>query len=622
MHDRVTNKIDNAIALYLAGDLRRAEKIYKKILKHDAVNHNVLRLLGMLENKKGKKHAAKKLIKQAIRINPEIPAYYNNLGEIYRSEQEYDNAILNYQKAISLNAQYAQAYNNLGCALQQSNRIQDAIDNFNAAITNDKGYAEAYGNRGAALQELGQIKAAIGSYDKAIQLSPDYAEAHNGRGTALKELGQLKEAVTSINRAIQIQPDFAAAHNNHGVALKHLGHPQEAIESYGRAIQLVPDYAEAYRNRGTALNELGQQKEAKESYEKAVQLKPDFSAAYRDLSHLKEYTAGDPQITSMERLHVDAQHNEPDRMQLSFALAKAYEDLGEYDRSFNYLQEGNRLRKNELSYNFDVDKKLIAKIKSIFTTGSLALSCAPGENKPTQPLFIVGMPRSGTSLVEQILASHTEVHGAGELRIMSDLVNPILLNMPDQNIRDDTTQSLKNKIKAVRDDYLKALTALKVSEKIITDKMPINFLWLGFIISSFPKAKIIHLNRDPRATCWSIYKHYFVTSGNGYAYDLADLANFYNTYIELMAFWRERFPGNIHDLCYDDLTENQEEETHKLLSFCDLKWEAQCLDFHKTKRQVRTASSAQVRKKMYTGSSEAWRKYEKHLQPLVSGLKY
>ena len=216
--------------------------------------------------------------------------------------------------------------------------------------------------------------------------------------------------------------------------------------------------------------------------------------------------------------------------------------------------------------------------------------------------------------MEQILACHSQVHGAGELVFMERLASSIL------SIQSDHHKLSQNDIKRVHDGYLAKLTELKVPEKIITDKTPHNFLWIGFILSAFPEAKIIHLNRDPKAICWSIYKRYFSTRGHGYAYDLVDLAEYYKLYIDLMSFWRERFPNAIYDLCYEDLTESQEEETRKLLAFCDLQWENGCLDFHQNTRVVQTMSAAQVRKKMYQGSSEAWKKYAVHLQPLVNGL--
>lgn len=473
---------------------------------------------------------------------------------------------------------------------------------------------------GAALQGQGRLQEAVESYEKAIEFKPDFAEAYSNRGNALRGLGQLNEAVESYEKAIEIKPDFAEAYGNRGNALRDLGQLKEAVDSYERAIGFRPDYAEAYNNRGSALRDLGMPKEAVESYEKAIEIKPDYASSHRNLSTLKKYEPDDVQIGSMECLSTDPGSSESDRMQLCFALAKAYEDLGKYDKSFHYLDEGNHVRKKELNYDIDNDRRMIARIREIFSTGGPTRDTESDGNASIQPLFIVGMPRSGTSLVEQILASHSKVHGAGELGTMSKLVAPILAKRSGQNINQDKSRLSQNEINAVHDGYLDALVGLNVPERLITDKMPLNFKWIGFILAAFPKTRIINLNRDARATCWSIYKHYFSGRGNGYAYDLLDLVEFYKLYVDLMSFWRERYPNSIYDLSYEDLTENQEYETRKLLAFCDLEWEEQCLDFHKTKRAVKTASTSQVWKKMYQGSSEAWRKYEEHLQPLIIGL--
>ena len=223
--------------------------------------------------------------------------------------------------------------------------------------------------------------------------------------------------------------------------------------------------------------------------------------------------------------------------------------------------------------------------------------------------------RSGTSLVEQILSTHSEVYGAGELEDMGKIIGPQLSSCSDGSLK------FENFIRGIHEDYYAVLRELNVSEKIVIDKMPINFLWIGFIISAFPNAKIVHLSRDPVATCWSIYKNYFSGSGNGYAYDMNDLAAYYKLYIDLMVFWKERYSDRIYDLHYESLTENQEQETRKLLDYCGLKWEERCLDFHKTKREVKTVSAIQVRKKMYKGSSEVWKRYKKHLTPLINGLE-
>jgi len=449
-----------------------------------------------------------------------------------------------------------------------------------------------------------------------LQTYPHSITVINILGGALHSQGKLPEAVAACNRAIEVKPDNAEAYNNRGNALRSLGQLMEAVQSCEKAIELKPDFAEAYNNLGNILKDLGQLTGALMNYEKAIEFKPDFAIAHHNLSALKKYKPDDAQIEIMEDLLTSLEPGTSDRMYLCFALAKVYEDLDEYDTSFKYLAEGNHLRHKALNYHIDNDREMIARIKNIFATEGLALVAVPDVNASIQPLFIVGMPRSGTSLVEQILASHTKVHGAGELESMNRLATPIL-NLENNQ---ENSQLFQNAIKQMHDGYLEALAALTVPEKIITDKNPHNYRWIGFILSAFPDAKIINLNRDSRATCWSIYKHCFSKEGNGYAYDIYDLVEFYKLYIDLMSFWRERYPDSIYDLCYEDLTENQEKETRRLLEFCNLEWEKQCLDFHKLERVVKTASAAQVRKKMYKGSSESWRKYEKHLQPMINGL--
>ena len=227
------------------------------------------------------------------------------------------------------------------------------------------------------------------------------------------------------------------------------------------------------------------------------------------------------------------------------------------------------------------------------------------------------MPRSGTTLVEQIISSHNRVYGAGELKTLPQLVKPLINNF----IEDETIEISHKALLFVQKEYNDMLLDLGFSEKIVTDKLPLNFLYIGFILKSFPDAKIIHLKRNAKATCWSIYKHYFADNANGWAYDFQDLVDYYRLYVKLMDFWHKLFPNQIYDLVYEDLTNNQEEETKKLLKYCELDWDENCLDFQNTKRAVKTASVLQVRQKMYQGSSEAWKKHEKFLKPLIEGLK-
>ena len=608
------DEVDGVINLYLAGQMTQAERSCRELLKTDPQSTIVLNVLGAALQKLGQLAEAVKSFEKAIQIKPDYAEAYYNYGTALQELAKPAEAVKSFEKAIQIKPDFAIAYDNRGSALRNLGQLEASVKSFDKAIEIQPDFAIAYDNRGNALQDLGRLMDAMKSYDMAIQIKPDFPNAYSHRGTALHDLGQWEAAVKSYDKAIQTKPDYAEAYYNRGMALQRLGQVQEAMKSYEKAIQIRPDYVRAYCNRGNALQDLGQLEDAMQSYDKAIQIKPDFAEAYHHLSMQKEFKPDDAQIGIMESLYADSERSEIDHKHLCFALAHVYDDLGENDKSFNRLAEGNRLRKKELNYSIDDDRKLMTRIKGAFPAGKPAFELAPDSMASIQPFFIVGMLRSGTTLVEQILACHSQVHGAGELVFMERLASSILSILPDHY------KLSQNDIKRVHDGYLEKLTELKVPEKIITDKTPHNFLWIGFILSAFPEAKIIHLNRDPKAICWSIYKRYFSTKGHGYANDLVDLAEFYKLYIDLMAFWRERFPNAIYDLCYEDLTESQEEETRKLLAFCDLQWEKRCLDFHQNTRVVQTMSAAQVRKKMYKGSSEAWKKYAVHLQPLVNGL--
>jgi hypothetical protein len=332
------------------------------------------------------------------------------------------------------------------------------------------------------------------------------------------------------------------------------------------------------------------------------------------LSIVKEYQVDDPQIHQMLELLERCTASDKDRMHLNFALGKAHDGIGKHDEAFLHFSDGNRLRKEELEYDISSARAPFARIKSRF---SQAVSALDGfkeseDARGQRPVFVLGMPRSGTTLVEQILASHSQVYGAGELALLGQSVNTFDW---------DSTQLSSDQLSSIRKSYFSGLAKIGAPEPYITDKMPLNFLWIGLIFAAIPEAKVVHVKRDARATCWSNFKHYFSRKGTGFAYDLQDVAEFYKLYSDLMAFWHQKFPGQIYDLNYEMLTEHQEDETRKLIKHVGLDWEDQCLEFHKTRRAIRTASATQVRQKMYQGSSEEWRKYERHLAPMVELLK-
>ena len=401
------------------------------------------------------------------------------------------------------------------------------------------------------------------------------------------------------------------------------GQTEAALASYDKAVQLKPDYANAFYNRGNVQGGFGLFDEALESYNEAIRLIPDYAEAYYNRSCLEEYSqVSDSELDFLERQIKRKDLADSDLKNYFFTLANAYERSGNQQRHFDLLLEGNQLKRQEIDFDIAREQDICAKIKTLFPekTDTVQPPADAGDSSLT-PIFIIGMPRSGTSLVEQIIASHSQVYGAGELVRLRQIVRPIIRTAIEKG-EPDNNSILKNNIEnKIRSEYLGYLKNLNRSENFIIDKMPLNFLFLGFILSAIPSAKIIHIKRNPMAVCWSIFKHNFTGGGNGYGYDMDELSEYYLLYHDLMEFWQTRFPDMIYNLDYEELTENQETETRNLLDYCGLDWEQRCLDFHTTKRDVKTASHVQVRKKMYQGSSSAWMKYEQLLHPLISKIK-
>lgn len=570
---------------------------------------------------------------RAVQCKPGYAHAYINRGNIFRAMGKTDAAVADYDTAIRLKPDIPETFSNRGNAFRDQGRLNAAMADYEEAIRLNPGFAEALSNRGSLFKTLGRPERALADFDRAIRLKPDFAEAYNGRGSTLNEMGRPAEAVSDYDRALKINPAYAEACHNRGNVLRDLGKLEAAVESYDQAIRIRPDYGDAHNNRGSALAELGQVEAAVASYETALRIQPDTAWAHRNLSIIKTYTPSDPQIGVMEGLLENPAVDMTDRVHLLFALAKAYGDTGAYDRSFACLEKGNRLRKKELAYGIEHDRDIMTRVMDLFDIPDLSAVASGADDPGLTPVFIVGMPRSGTSLVEQILASHSRVFGAGELNTVSRLVAPVLARSRQTRSKQtrsrqkqagpDHIESLASDIEVLRRGYLADLAALDIPEPktVITDKMPLNFRYIGFILSAFPDARLIHLKRDPMAVCWSVFRHYFSEGGNRYAYDMADLAAFYKLYTDMMAFWHRCFPGKILEFSYERLTEDQEGQTRRLLAYCGLSWEPNCLDFHRTKRAVKTASTAQVRRKIYQGSSDAWRTYEKHLQPLAQALE-
>ena len=581
-------------------ELDGAREIYNDILKTFPNNQ---------EAKKGLL-----ILNQGLDIKPS----QEELDEVMKlySSSQIKEALTILKSLIIKYPNNALLYNISGACLNEISETESAIINFKKAITINSDYSEAHYNLGVVYQKISQSNQALEYYQKAISFQHAYPTAHNNSGIIHLENEEISSAIKSFEWATAYNPNYSQAYNNLGSALQKINQFEKAKTEFEKAIALDPNYAQAYENLGIVSEIINLPNESINSFENALRINPHLTNCYRNLSKLKTFKEKDPQIAQMQSLYSKSDLKILDKINLSFALAKVYEDLDDQDNFFKFLNEGNELRKLALNYQIDQSQKFHSAILNLFKSPQPVVNSSIDKLSNKRPIFIVGMPRSGTSLVEQIISSHHDVYGAGELLTLRKSVEPLL----SRHFENDKSKITKKEMLSIREQYIDSLLSFNFSEKIATDKMPVNFRLIGFILSAIPEAKIIHLKRDARAVCWSNYKHYF-SAGNGFSFSQEDLVKFYGLYSEMMGFWHKLFPNKIYDINYEELTKNQIKETQKLLNYCDLDWDENCLNFHKNTRGVVTASSSQIRQEMYQGSSKAWKKYESYLQPLIEGLK-
>lgn len=504
-------------------------------------------------------------------------------------------------------------FNIIGACYKALGELDAAAKMFEIAVTINPNYAEAHFNHGVILKGLGSLDQALESYKKAISILPNYPDAYNNIGNVYHELKKYKEAIDAYEWAIAYRHDFFQAYTNLGLCYSDFGDSKLAVKNYMKAAEIEPNYIDAYFNMGISMKELGNREGSMKAFESVLEIDNKHAKAHRNLSAMKNYTSEDPQIAVMESILNNKDLSESDSIELNFALAKVYEDLDEPKKFFKFLNKANDLNKKSLNYLIEEDQEKFLVLKKLFSNPPPLIK---KPQKDLQPIFILGMPRSGTSLVEQILASHNEVFGAGELRFLGEYSISCLNKILTEKSNSISIEDLNS----LRSLYLQSLSEINTTNKIITDKMPDNFKYIGFILSALPEAKIIHVRRDAIATCWSNYKFFFDARGNGYACNQDDLATYYNLYTDLMKFWNKLFPNKIMEISYEDLTNNQEKETRRLLKYCGLTWDSNCLSFYENDRVVKTISALQVREKIYQGSSLKWKKYKENLKPLVNGL--
>ena len=533
-----------------------------------------------------------------------------------------EEAITNYQHALRLKPTYVEAYNNLGNALRDQGKVEEAITNFQHALRLRSTHAEAHNNLGNALTDQGKIEEAITSFKNALRLKPNHAEAHNNLGNALKDKGRIDDAITCFRQALQIMPDFSAAHNNLGNALRSQWKNEEAVASYREALRLTPNNADTHNNLGVALMELGRMDEAIASFREAIRLNPKHAESMCQLAGLLR-----GKLPEADRARIEGRLRESDlidfdRFKLLYGLAAVCDVQNEFARAAALLQEANALarslrRQKGQSHHLDKEARLVENLIDTFTPAFFNRVRSFGLDTE-RPVFIVGLARSGTTLTEQILAAHSQVHGAGELILGRKDFLALGTQPTDESVFAAFPGLGAEAFRRQAQWHLDQLASMNSKAVRVVDKMPDNYFHLGLLAVLFPRAKFIHCRRDLRdvaVSCW------FTNFRDlHWANDPEDIAAHFQNYQRLMDHWRKVLPIPVLEVQYEETVADLPGAARRLVEWCGLEWEPACLAFHEAKKPVYTASVVQVRQPVYTKSVGRWRHYEKGLSPLFTAL--
>jgi tetratricopeptide (TPR) repeat protein len=651
-----------AIGLHQAGRLTEAEALYRGILEESPQEPEALHLLGVLSHQAGRHLEAVDLISRALTGSGPQALYHSSLAAAYLALDRLDEGAAHAREALHLDSRLHSAHNHLGVALRRQEQLGDAEQCFRTALRINPGYIDALTNLGATLHQQGRLSEALPLLEDAVRRAPGSARVHNDLGAVLLALGEQARAQQHLDEAIRLnrgeENQRPTRLSNRlmqaGVVLETLNRGEEAKCCYQEAVRLDPSYVAARTSLGHSLEVQGRLDEAAAAYREILRYEPSNPLA---LSHLVNLAAvGRHQLSATEVWDVQTLAARPDlsfesRLGLHHALVSYLDKSGFPDVAFAHARQAKDMRKEAFrqagaAYDSARHSQYVTRLISFFTpahferlrqTANVSRTSTVGPSMPGPgvdsdlPIFIVGMMRSGTTLAEQILASHPRVHGAGELDDLGNLTRTLPRRL---GTREDAQASGTAEdgypeclarldavtARAVANEYLQKLQQLGGTATRVVDKMPMNFFQLGLIATLFPGARVIHCRRDPVDVCLSCYFQNFAHP-HLFTLDLRHLGHYYREYERLMNHWTRVLPLPILDLHYEELTADQEGASRRLLAFCGLEWDDRCLRFHHTQRVVQTSSILQVRQPMYRSSVGRWKRYEAHLQPLLEALR-
>jgi tetratricopeptide (TPR) repeat protein len=650
----VNAKFRDAMARHQGGQLDQAQGLYEDILRDEPEHADALHMLGLVAHQQGRNEDARRLIADAIKADEGNAFFHNNLGEVMRMLGETEDAARCYRAAIALEPRYAQAHNNLGLALFQMDQADLAVEEFNSALAIDAGAEGIHNNLGVVLEAMGRLEDAISCFRRSLELAPGQAEVNNNLGAALHaqgefedaeqyllaaaridasianvpynlsrlylDQGKLEAAVDAARKAIAINPRYPDYYVALGAAQRAMGDMEDSLRSLRAAVAVDAAHAMALNDLGVCLLVLGRFDEAESSFRRALDAEPRLAIAHENLARARRFSDADrKQIEYVEVLASAPNQTEAGQSHLHFALAKMLDDIGEYARAFEHVRTANALVHKGMRFDAAAGRSFVERSRAVFDAAFVEEMSALGTPSDV-PIFIVGMLRSGTTLVEQILASHPLIHAGGELEYLGSLARQLPERLGNGQPYPDCLKLLDAEtVNAVSTVYMEQISKQLGEATRFTDKNPLNFEHLGLIMLMFPNARVIHCRRDPMDLCLSIYFQHF-SERHDFAYDFAAIAEYHQQYEQLMAHWHSVFPGRIHDVHYETLVAELETVSRAMFEYLGLDWDEKCLEFHRTARPVGTASHWQVRQPIYSRSVARWRHYELHLEELRAAL--
>ncbi|HYQ72842.1 MAG TPA: sulfotransferase, partial [Gammaproteobacteria bacterium] len=554
--------------------------------------------------------------RKAVSLSPRNPLAVHTLGAALHAQGRTVEAISYYQTAVRLQPGMAESHYYLANALRETGNITEAIDAYKMLLRIDANHFGGLNNYGALLTNTGGAEEAITVLMQALGINQNSVETLTNLARAQVLIGAHEMAIKHLQKALSLRPDFLDAYMELAWAFRLEGKYDNALQSFSKALELSPGNSRAQVGKAKILEIIGRRQEAYDiilPYIKAK--KPEALPVYYDLSTYfgeHEQAAG-LMLEFLENDNVNTLGTSP----IHFRLGNYFDKTGDFPAAFRHYREANTL--SNKSFSIEDTERRFQAITECYSHDFL--TDMPHSGNPSElPIFIVGMPRSGTSLVEQIIASHPDIHGLGETTNIENIARQLSVMTGSGQYPDFIRNLSSTSLDKVSLNYTDRLAKVSPEAMRVTDKMPHNFVFIGFIYQLFPNSRIIHCKRNPLDTCLSCYFSEFASNFHNYTYDLENLAAYYRLYQNMMNHWNSVFPGRIYDISYESLVSDQEHETRKLLEFCGVEWSDQCLDFHRSERVVNTISYNQVRQPMYKKSVNRWKNYESYLAPYLDLL--